>query len=237
MEIQIKEFLFTFRKMTNKEKIDVISSMKASHLKKVKDFCCSEEFFEINSEIDIILENIGFNLEEECEKEFLESYIFDNKRAIMLSLENENFEEEYSFTEEQVKKIDDFFEKTYRRVISDLLSSMDNKMTNSGWKRNRKSHFTVSSLAVIFPDDCHDRRTINYLEDKYQDKFNEFGLDEIGITSFSLNPSQRRKEDPFFEIDYSYKDIVPRKSKYLIYSYDLSITCDLIKRKVYKKNV
>lgn len=163
--------------------------------------------------------------------------LIELKKQITTLIKSGAFEEDYNLTEDEKKNLDDFFEKTNMEVIEKILFKVRERLlykkNHTKWKKNK---FDVSTLAIIFPDCHHGSLALCYLEEKYNDKLMELGLDELGLIDCNINLSQARKQDSFYNISYS-NPSKHKKNRYGINSYMLEVTFSMSKKKVLKKHI
>ncbi len=101
----------------------------------------------------------------------------------------------YTLSEEEKMVLDEFFERTSDRVITGLLERYSSVVAEG--KRETEFHtdfvpkkrFKLFTPGIKFPNGFHDHEVLYYLEGKYEEKFNEWGLEDIGISHPHFVPS------------------------------------------------
>ena len=94
----------------------------------------------------------------------------------------------YTLSEEEKMVLDEFFKNTSDRVVANLLERYysvaqdESRDVNHNSNFVPKKRFKLFSPAIKFPNSFHDHEVLYYLEGKYEEKFEEMGLQEIGIS-------------------------------------------------------
>lgn len=236
MEKILNQFIDEFKSKSYKEKIEIIGSESCSFIQKLKSYCeDSSSFSDLVSEISIIEKelliiaenNILPNTSEDVNERI--KYLKNDILELLLTGE---CTDRYSFTQDQLEILDEFFERTSGAIIEKVLINVRDRLTvQNKYSKFRKNRFTISTLVVMFPDVHHDSSVLHYLEDKYRTRFNELGLDELGLVDFTITTAGRVKKNENLKINYSNPDVYNKK-KYGCYNYDLNVSYSLVKREV-----
>ena len=96
--------------------------------------------------------------------------------------------------------LDEFFENSNEMVISQVVQkfnrvlSEDERYLLSDGSYIPKKKFKLAVPVVKFPNSYHEPEILYYLEDKYQEKIIDLGLDSCGFTNPHLIPSHHNFE-------------------------------------------
>ena len=149
---------------------------------------------------------------------------------------------EYIISEEEMMILDEFFDKTNDIVISELLDKYSKAIADD--KRYLlvddgfcpKKRFKLTATAIKFPNGFHEHNILYYLEGKYADRFEELGLDEIGISNPHFVHSFSNASE---KLHLSYTSPNTRKNfKDTSFAYGLEVDVDVRKKekpKVYSR--
>lgn len=149
---------------------------------------------------------------------------------------------DYNLSLEDKMVLDEFFNKSSNRVIEGLLERVrcvlddDKRQIEYHSDFVPKKKFKVATPAVKFPNCFHEHEVLYYLEGKYQEKFDEYGFDEIGISRPRLVTSLSSMGEEL-SLPYTSKD----RSKFFkdtSFGYGLEVDVDVRKIKnikTYKK--
>jgi len=137
--------------------------------------------------------------------------------------------------------LDEFFEDSNEIVLSQIVQRFnhvvdeDKRYILSDKNYVPKKKFKVSVPVVKFPNSYHEPEILYYLEDKYQDKITDLGLDTYGITNPHLIPSHHNFEKDL-HLDYSSPNSRSLFSD-ATFGYALEVDVDLREKEKTKKYI
>lgn len=145
---------------------------------------------------------------------------------------------DYEITEADKIILDDFFDKTSDFVATEILEKLGNVLANSKRSVEHNSNFVLRSKfklnvpAVKFPNSFHEHSVLYYLEERYADKFDELGFNQLGISNPHFIPSNSNFDESFH---LSYSSSHPERFfKDTTFGYGLEVDVDVRKDKKIK---
>lgn len=141
---------------------------------------------------------------------------------------------QYELTELDIALLDDFFENSNEIVIAEIFNKFkhiildDVKHVKMYEEYIPKKKFKISVPAIKFSNSYHEPEVLYYLEGKYDEKFQELGFDQLGIS----NPHFVTSHHNFGEdlhLSYSSSNL-KRTFRDSTFGYGLEVDVDLRKK-------
>jgi len=153
-------------------------------------------------------------------------YLEIANKALEKQLENynNNILNRFNLKEEEVNKLDDFFNKSYLIVIKNLMEHY--KVSTDGKRKGNQFDFNIN-VPVITSIKRLSSNQIEYLTMKYYDIFKKLSLYDLGFNSVKISEKYWPSNRIFDEIKFDEKNYN--------FSYVLSVSCS-IKRVFFNNN-
>lgn len=145
---------------------------------------------------------------------------------------------DYEITDSDKAILDEFFDKTNGFVINDILEKLTYVLVNNKKSVENSSNFVLKSKfklavpAIKFPNNFHEHTVLYYLEERYADRFDELGFNQLGISNPHFIPSNSNFGENF---QLSYSSSHPERFfKDTAFGYGLEVDVDVRKNRKIK---
>ena len=222
------EDILKFSTLSEKEKHDFLSSLTLEDIRNLKSSSSNVGKTDLEMQVsNICKEIISFYYENVYDNDF-------NKRIDVYKSEIEHLLSgmcDQQFDEELLSKLDVFFENTNKIVLEKVFEKFKKRLEKLKSQGNNYAPLTFSFVMMQLAGKPKDNAIAWYLEDKYREKFLEYGLDEWGFINVNIMRSSGYTENIEDELlfDFSKEEVF-----YLHrYNYSMQVTFSPTKHKQY----
>ena len=223
------EDILKFSTLSEKEKIEFLSNLTSQEIIELKNNSSNIGKSDLETQvINMCKDIISFYFEN-----VHSDNVFDKKIEIYKS-ELEHLLSEIDaqqLDEELLNKLDVFFENTYKIVLEKALEKFRKRITTKKGHDKNYAPLTFSFVMMQLARRPKDNAIAWYLEDKYREKFLEYGLDEFGFINVNIVRSTGYIENIEDELLFGFK----KEDVFYLhrYNYSMQVTFSPTKHKQY----
>lgn len=226
----LAEDILKFSTLSEKEKVEFLSKLTLQDICELKDNSSNVGKSDLEKQVtnkckDIIsfyFENIHNDNVFDKRIEFYKSEL----EQLLSEIDGQKLDEEL------LNKLDVFFENTYKIVLEKVFEKFKKRIISMNNTGKNYAPLTFSFVMMQLAGKPKDNAIAWYLEDKYREKFLEYGLDEWGFINVNIMRSSGYTENIEDELLFGFK----KEDVFYLhrYNYSMQVTFSPTKHKQYR---